>query len=121
MQNCEVGVLGVGRMGGGLAATFLRAGLPTGVYDVDDHRMRAMAQQDAELAASPADLARHCPFISIVVRSDDLDAACSGPDGLLAGLKAGTILVLHTSTPPAVTRRLATKSTHMGAGSSRWQ
>jgi len=107
MQNCEVGVLGVGRMGRGIAANFLRAGLPTGVYDVDDHRMRDVAQPDAELAESPVDLARHCPFISIVVRSDDLDAACSGADGLLAGLKAGSIVALHTSTPPAVTRRLA--------------
>ena len=115
MQDCEVGVLGVGRMGGGIAATFLRAGLLTGVYDVDDHRMRDMAQQDAELAASPADLARHCRFISIVVRGDDLDAACYGPDGLLAGLQAGSVLALHTSTPPAVTRRLAMEVEAHGA------
>lgn len=107
MQNCDVGVLGVGRMGGGIAATFLRAGLATGVYDVDDHRMREMAQQDAELAESPADLARHCPFISVVVRGEDLNAACFGPDGLLAGLNAGSVLALHTSTPPAATQRLA--------------
>jgi len=102
-------------MGRGIAANFLRAGLPTGVYDVDDHRMRDMAQQDAELAESPADLARHCAFISIVVRSDDLDAACSGPDGLLSGLKAGSVLALHTSTPPAVTRRLAMEIEARGA------
>ena len=50
MQNCDVGVLGVGRMGRGIAATFLRAGLTTGVYDVDDQRMRDMARQDAALA-----------------------------------------------------------------------
>src|SRR5688572_2888382 len=110
MQDCEVGVLGVGRMGGGIAATFLRAGLPTGVYDIDDRRMREMGQQEAELAESPADLARHCSFISIVVRGEDLDSACSGPAGLLAGLRAGTTLALHTSTPPAVARRLATEA-----------
>src|SRR4030095_11529850 len=107
MQNCDVGVLGVGRMGGGIAATFLRAGLATGVYDVDDHRMRDMGQQGAELAESPADLGRDCPLISVVVRGEDLDAACFGPDGLLAGLNAGSILALHTSTPPAATQRLA--------------
>jgi 3-hydroxyisobutyrate dehydrogenase len=77
--------------------------------------MRDMAQQDAELAESPADLAQHCPFISIVVRSDDLDAACLGPDGLLAGLRSGSILALHTSTPPAVTRRLAMEIEAHGA------
>jgi 3-hydroxyisobutyrate dehydrogenase len=94
-------------MGAGIAATFLRAGLSTGVYDVDDDRMRDMAQQEAELAESPADLARHCPFICIVVRADDLGAACSGAAGLVAGLQAGSIVALHTSTPPPVTRRLA--------------
>jgi 3-hydroxyisobutyrate dehydrogenase len=102
-------------MGGGIAATFLRAGVATGVYDVDDRRMRDMAQQEAELAVSPADLAEHCRFISVVVRGDDLDNACSGPDGLLAGLRVGSILALHTSTPPAVTRRLAQEVDARGA------
>jgi 3-hydroxyisobutyrate dehydrogenase-like beta-hydroxyacid dehydrogenase len=101
MQDCEVGVLGIGRMGGGIAANYLRGGLSTGVYDVDAARMRALAQQDAELAESPADLARHCSLISIVVRGPDREEACSGPDGLFAGLQSGSVLALHTSTPPA--------------------
>jgi 3-hydroxyisobutyrate dehydrogenase len=108
MQDCQIGVLGVGRMGKGIAGSYARAGLTTGVYDIDPERMREMAQLDAELAESPADLARHCPFVSIVVRGeDDLEDACSGPDGLLSGLKAGSVLVLHTSTPPSATKRLA--------------
>jgi 3-hydroxyisobutyrate dehydrogenase-like beta-hydroxyacid dehydrogenase len=75
-----------------------------------------MAQRDAELAESPADLARHCPFISIVVRGeDDLEGACAGPNGLLAGLQPGTILVSHTSTPPAATKRLAAAAEARGS------
>ncbi len=114
MQDCEIGVLGVGRMGRGIAASYLRAGLPTGVYDVDPGCMHAMAQQEAELAESPADLARHCPFISIVVRGEDLEAACAGPNGLFAGLQPGSILALHTSTPPAVTKRFAEQAEARG-------
>ncbi len=115
MQAWEVGVLGVGRMGGGIATSYLRAGLSTGVYDIDPGRMRAMAQQEAELAESPADLARHCPLISIVVRGeDDLEAASSGPNGLLAGLQPGSVLVLHTSTPPAATQRFAAQAKTRG-------
>ncbi|HZT05939.1 MAG TPA: NAD(P)-binding domain-containing protein [Chloroflexota bacterium] len=115
MQDCEVGVLGVGRMGGGIAARYLRAGLPTGVYDVDPARMREMGRIDAELAESPADLARHCSLISVVVRGDDLEAACSGPNGLFPGLQPGSVLALHTSTPPAAIRRLATEIEARGA------
>ena len=108
MQDCQVGILGTGRMGKGIAGSYLRAGLPTGVYDVDPIRMREMAQLDAELAESPADLARHCSFISIIVRGeDDLEKASSGPDGLLSGLQPGSVLVVHTSTPPAATKRFA--------------
>jgi 3-hydroxyisobutyrate dehydrogenase-like beta-hydroxyacid dehydrogenase len=102
-------------MGGGIAASYLRAGLPTGVYDIDPGCMRDLAQQDAELAESPADLARHCPFISIVVRGEDLEAASSGPDGLLAGLQPGSMLALHTSTPPAATKRFAEQVEARGA------
>jgi 3-hydroxyisobutyrate dehydrogenase-like beta-hydroxyacid dehydrogenase len=115
VQNCEVGVLGVGRMGGGIAASYLRAGVPTGVYDVDPNRMREMAQKDAELAESPADLARHCGFISIVVRgADDLEEASSGPNGLFAGLKPGSTLALHTSMPPAAMKKFAAQVEERG-------
>jgi 3-hydroxyisobutyrate dehydrogenase-like beta-hydroxyacid dehydrogenase len=102
-------------MGGGIAASYLRAGLPTGVYDVDSVRMREMAQKDAELAESPADLARHCPFVSIVVRgADDLDEASSGPNGLFAGLQSGSTLVVHSSMPPAAMKQFAAQAEARG-------
>ncbi len=115
MQDCEVGVLGVGHMGRGIAANYLRAGLPTGVYDIDATRMREMAELDAELAESPADLAAHCDLVSIVVRGDDhLEAAAYGPDGLLAGSKPGTVFVIHTSSTPVTVRRLGERATERG-------
>ncbi len=116
MQDCEVGVLGAGHMGRGIAANYLRAGLPTGVYDVEPARMREMAELDAELAESPADLAAHCDLVSIVVRGEDhLETAAYGPDGLLARIRPGTVLVVHTSAQPAYTRRLGERAAEHGA------
>src|ERR1044071_9666102 len=102
MQNCQVGVLGVGHMGKGIASSYLRAGFQTGVYDVDAQRMQEMGELDADLAESAKDLAEHCELISIVVRGEDhLEDAAYSPNGLLAGAKPGTVLVIHTSTSPA--------------------
>ncbi len=116
MQHCDVGVLGVGHMGKGIAASYLRAGLPTGVYDIDPARMQEMAELDAELAESPADLAEHCDLVSVVVRGEDhLEAAAYGPDGLLARIKPGAVLVIHTSSTPASSRRLGERAAERGA------
>jgi 3-hydroxyisobutyrate dehydrogenase len=116
VQDCPVGVLGVGHMGKGIAASFLGAGLRTGVYDVEPARMREMAELDAELAESPADLAAHCDLISIVIRGEDrLEAAAYGPDGLLSGIKTGAVLVVHTTSAPEYTRRLGERAAEKGA------
>jgi 3-hydroxyisobutyrate dehydrogenase-like beta-hydroxyacid dehydrogenase len=105
----------VGHMGKGIASSYLRAGLQTGVYDIDSVRMREMAELDAELAESPADLAEHCDLISVVVRGEDhLEEAAYGPKGLLAGAKPGTVLVIHTSTAPAYSQRLAERAGERG-------
>jgi 3-hydroxyisobutyrate dehydrogenase len=115
MQNCQVGVLGIGHMGSSIAANYLRAGLTTGVYDLNPVRMQELAELDAELASSPADLAAHCDLISIVVRGEDhLEAAAYGPDGLLAGSRSGSVLVLHSTTPPACTTRLEARAAEHG-------
>jgi 3-hydroxyisobutyrate dehydrogenase-like beta-hydroxyacid dehydrogenase len=115
MQECQIGVIGVGHMGNGIAASYLRAGLRTGLYDVNPLRMQEMAELDAELAASPADLAAHCDLISIVIRGEDrLNEAAYGADGLLAGARAGTTLVIHTSANPVCTRELGRRAAEQG-------
>jgi 3-hydroxyisobutyrate dehydrogenase-like beta-hydroxyacid dehydrogenase len=116
MQDCRVGVIGVGNMGKGIATNYLRAGYATGVYDVDPTPMRELAVLEAEIADSPADLASHCQLISIVVRGEDhLETAAYGPAGLLEGIRPGSTLVLHTNVPPVHVRRLAERTEERGA------
>jgi 3-hydroxyisobutyrate dehydrogenase-like beta-hydroxyacid dehydrogenase len=77
--------------------------------------MDEMAMLDAELAASPADLAAHCDLVSIVIRGEDhLETAAYGPNGLLAGATPGTVLVIHTSAPPIYSQRLGARAAERG-------
>jgi hypothetical protein len=81
------------------------------VYDVDPARMQELSALEAELADSPADLAAHCDFISIVVRGEDhLETAAYGPQGLLSGVRPGTVIAIHTNVPPVYSRRLAMRA-----------
>jgi 3-hydroxyisobutyrate dehydrogenase-like beta-hydroxyacid dehydrogenase len=108
MQDCQVGVVGVGNMGKGIATSYLQAGYATGAYDINPAAMHELATLEAEPAESPHDLAAHCPLISIAVRGEEqLEAAAYGPGGLLSGLRPGATLVLHTNVPIAYTHRLA--------------
>jgi 3-hydroxyisobutyrate dehydrogenase-like beta-hydroxyacid dehydrogenase len=113
MQDCHVGVIGVGNMGRGIASSYLRAGHATGVFDISPS---ATADLDAAVASSPAELAAHCNVISIAVRGEDhLEAAAYWPDGLLAGVRTGATLVIHTNVPPDHSRLLAERAAEKGA------
>lgn len=60
------GVIGLGRMGGGLVRNILRAGLGVVAYDVNPEALAAVAAADATPAAGPAELARRLPAPRVI-------------------------------------------------------
>jgi 3-hydroxyisobutyrate dehydrogenase len=63
----------------------------------------------ARHAATPADAARGADVVlTCFPTSRDVEAVLDGPDGLLAGLRRGSVLVDCTSGDPATSKRIAT-------------
>jgi len=111
-----MGVIGIGRMGKGIAATYLRAGLSVAVFDVDSAPVQELAALGAEVADSPLDVARNCPIVTVVVRDGpQLAAAAYGPLGLLQGLEPGSTIILHTTVLPVDLHPFADEVTARGA------
>jgi 3-hydroxyisobutyrate dehydrogenase len=98
-----VGVIGLGDIGGGVATSVSRAGLPLVVCDV-----RAEAtdkyRPTAEVADSPADLARRSDVVIVAVVNDaQVHAVLSGPGGALAAADPDTtVIVVSTISAPCV-------------------
>ena len=82
--------VGLGHLGGNLAASLLRNGFELFVYDRDPARVADLVAKGATSAASPADAARRAGNAITCLPSPKVsEAVLTAPDGLLAGLPAG--------------------------------
>lgn len=88
-------------MGSEMIAHLVAAGHQVWAYDPNPERMKAAEADGARAASSPADAARHADVVLSLVMSDDIPAAHSGPDGILAGLQPDAVVVVCSTTTPA--------------------
>jgi 3-hydroxyisobutyrate dehydrogenase-like beta-hydroxyacid dehydrogenase len=105
MIVASVGFAGLGRMGSRMAANVAAAGFELTVWNRTRERADAfLTEKGAAVADSPADLAGKADVV-ITMLADDaaLRDVYEGDDGLLAGLRSGSMAVeMSTVGPPAV-------------------
>jgi len=104
----QLGFVGLGEMGGRMVKRLLDAGHPV----VGHNRTRAKAQwlidRGMRFADSPRAAARDADVLfSMVSDTRALEAVAHGPDGVLAGLRAGAIWVEMSTVSPSAARTLA--------------
>jgi putative dehydrogenase len=96
----QVGVVGLGQMGGALAGSLVRAGHPTYGFDIAADRVGLFEGEGGRPLPSPAAVARECRFVIASLPSvAALDAAVSGEEGLAAAGREG-LVVIEASTLP---------------------
>ena len=117
----DVAFIGLGVMGGPMAGHLARAGHHVTVYNRTAARAEAwVAQHTAEglsaaMALTPRDAAQQADIIFLCVgNDDDLRSVVLGADGALAGLRAGGLLVDHTTASADVARELAALTAAQG-------
>jgi 3-hydroxyisobutyrate dehydrogenase len=81
-----VAVLGIGAMGHGMAASALRAGIPTIVWDRRVEATRGLAGLGAQVAGSAADAARRAAIVVTMVTDADAVISIARDQGMLAAL-----------------------------------
>jgi 3-hydroxyisobutyrate dehydrogenase-like beta-hydroxyacid dehydrogenase len=111
-----VGFVGLGHMGGNMARRLLAAGYE--VYGEERQREHARDLEEAGLRwrDTPREVAEATEIVFSSLPDDAaLESAASGPDGLLAGLAAGTIWVDVSTVSPRVSRELAERARTRGA------
>ena len=107
MSVARVGFIGLGNMGQRMATRLVAAGFALSVYDVRGDAIAPVVSLGASAASSPAALAARCNVICLCLPGpDDVERCIAGPDGVLEGASAGSIVVDHTTNSPAVVRDL---------------
>ena len=93
-----IGFVGIGNMGGAMARRVLAQGGAVVAFDPAPAPCRRLAESGATIARSPADVARSCRVVSVVVNTDDqVLEAINGPSGVVAGAPPGTIVAIHST------------------------
>jgi putative dehydrogenase len=95
------GVIGLGAMGSGMAASLRRAGYAVQVFDVRSEVATAFAQQGGTACASLAELAAACDVVvSVVVNAAQTESVLFGPGGCAAAMKPGSVFVMCSTVDP---------------------
>ena len=104
----RVAILGLGIMGGGMAANWLAKGFEVSVWNRTAAKAQALAGKGAKVAATPREAATGADFIFAMVADDDASRSVwLGNDGALAGAKSGAIGVESSTLTPDWIRELA--------------
>lgn len=104
----EIAFIGLGNMGGPMAANLLKAGHALTVFDLDANAVDAAVRAGATAAASPRDAAaRGALIITMLPAAQHVRAVYLGDDGVLAGARAGATLVDCSTIDPGTVRAVA--------------
>lgn len=100
-MSLVAGVIGLGAMGSGMAASLRRAGHPVQVFDVRTEVAAAFARDGGTACASLAELGAACDVVvSVVVNAAQTEAVLFGPGGCAATMKPGSVFVMCSTVDP---------------------
>jgi 3-hydroxyisobutyrate dehydrogenase-like beta-hydroxyacid dehydrogenase len=107
----RIGFIGLGNMGGPMAANLLAAGHDVRGFDVAADRLEALRALGGSVAPTAAAAATDAEVVCVAVLDGaQLVAVTEGDDGVLAGVEPGTVVAVHSTVHPDSVRRLAQAS-----------
>lgn len=109
-----VAFIGLGNMGGRMAARLIAAGYDVRVFDTNPETVGAAENLGATAGSSPAETVDGADFIlSSLPNPAIVEAVYLGEDGVKAGAKAGAIAIDHSTIDPATAIRVG-EALHAG-------
>ena len=105
------GFIGLGSQGAPMARRIIEGGYSMTLWARRRETLQPFAGTAARVAASPAELAAQSDLICLCVIGDaDVDELTGGESGVLAGLKPGGVIAVHSTVHPDTCRDLAKKA-----------
>jgi 3-hydroxyisobutyrate dehydrogenase len=106
----RVGFVGLGTMGGAMAANAARAGFEVSAWNRTPGRAAELTELGVSMAASPSAVAAASEVvITMVSDTPDVEAVLFGPDGVASGAPAGSLVIDMSTISPSATRDFASR------------
>jgi 3-hydroxyisobutyrate dehydrogenase len=97
----NVAILGIGTMGHGMAVNLLKAGFPLTVYNRTAQKAEPLAAQGARIARTPAAAGAAANVVISMLADDDASRnAWLGPEGALAAMQPGSVVIECSTVSP---------------------
>jgi 3-hydroxyisobutyrate dehydrogenase len=113
----HIGVVGLGTMGGAMAANLARAGFRLTVWNRTVGRTHELEALGATVAATPAALGAGVEIVLVCVSdTPDVEAVLFGADGVAEGAAHGTLVIDCSTIDPAASRGFAARLAERGIG-----
>lgn len=109
----NIGFIGIGRMGAGMAANLLKAGHHVTVYNRTPGKAEALIEQGAQMATSIAAACHGDAVITMLANDKAVESVVLDRDGVLASLRPGAVHISSSTISVALSRRLT--NAHAGA------
>ncbi len=110
----EAGLIGLGRMGTGIAKSLLRSGHRLTVFNRTRERAESLQADGANIARSVAEACQSGVVLTMVADDAALEALVFAENGIRASLRAGGLHVSLSTISVALSDRLAAEHTQAG-------
>lgn len=110
----DIGFIGLGNMGSGMASNLLDAGHRVTAYNRSQDKVDALAEHGARPARTVAEACGGAAVVSMLANDAAVEAVTFGADGILANLPKGAVHVSSSTISVALAERLA--AAHAEAG-----
>lgn len=112
----KIGFIGLGTMGGGMAANVLKAGYELVVHDIRRDAATPLLENGASWADTPAELAAECDVVLTSLPGPrEVEAVALGDGGVLDGMRAGGVYIDMSTSSPTLIRSIAERFADKGA------
>ena len=102
-----LGFIGLGTMGGPMAANLLKAGYSVTVHNRTPGRANELSRLGADIVESPAEVARSADIVFTMVSNDEaLHDVYYGEAGIISALRPGMTLVDCSTVSPSLSEQL---------------
>jgi 3-hydroxyisobutyrate dehydrogenase len=106
----KIGFIGLGIMGRGMVVNLLKAGFELCVWNRTAERMTPLLEAGASAGSSPADVAaRSDIIITCVSDTPDVEAVILGEDGVINGVRSGSLVIDMSTISPQTTKDIAAR------------
>jgi L-threonate 2-dehydrogenase len=104
----NIGFIGLGSMGLRMANNLLRAGYIVNGYDINPESVEAFARAGGHAAASAAEAVQDVDaLLLVVVNATQVEEVLYGTGQAVSHLRAGSVIVIHSTVEPDYVRGLA--------------